>query len=149
MVSLHLPLLILSLLSALVKFAVCLKLLVTSSGAQKRLAGHGDIYLRLTRSFLEDVDAASGPSSPLPPASIQHNAPVSVTASTSSDVVPVASISLSVDRAGTIDLTSSESHHSSDDEFPPFPEYLPKERLYEIFSQVSSSAVDDIIDLCD
>ena len=71
MVSLHLPLLILSLLSALVKFAVCLKLLVTSSGAQKRLAGHGDIYLRLTRSFLEDlddVDAASGPSSPLPPA---------------------------------------------------------------------------------
>ena len=40
----------------------------------------------------------------------------------------------------------------SDDEFPPFPatsEYLPKERLYEIFSQVSSSAVDDIIDLYD
>ena len=78
---------------------------------------------------------------------------VSVTASTSTstDVVPVASGSLSVDRAGTIDLTSSESRHSSDDEFPPFPatsEYLPKERLYEIFSQVSSSAVDNIVDLC-
>ena len=149
-----------------------------STDAVRSLAGQGDIYLRLCKDFemkntpslhgagressagtvvRSDEDHSNTSTSH---SSLQY--PVTSAPSTTA-VVPVRAAShptrLSSSETGCapvqVDLThaSPEHQHSSDDEFPPFPatsEFLPKERLYEIFaSQASVAAVDEVLRLCD
>jgi hypothetical protein len=124
-----------------------------STEAVRSLAGKGDIYLRLTRSFVEDLDAMDEPS-PLPSTStvspelqVDHASNSNSSSSTPAAQASVSSSSIASDVP--IDLT--DPHPISDEEFPPFPpttEVVSKERLHEIFSQLPTAAVEDIVTLC-
>lgn len=118
-----------------------------SAEAVRSLAGQGDIYLRLTKSFIEDIDAEDEPS-PLPSTSSEFQVSHS-SGRSSPSTTPAAQTSASL--SSVVRDASVDPGPVSDEEFPPFSpttEVVSKERLHEIFSQLPSEAVENILTLC-
>lgn len=139
--------------------------LVWSPEAIKSLAGQGNIYIRLRSNYessmTESTEVESPPSGPT--CSLSQSLAPDTPSRTSHPCTPtVSSITHSssyLSEAGPstcqIDLTHDESPTNANVKtlFPVFPqtsEFLPRERLYDIFgSNLSVRAIDEVLVLCD